>query len=55
MTNYNNGKIYMIEPICEYEVGDIYIGSTTKQYLSQHFTFINTKAIKMMTRRQDNI
>jgi hypothetical protein len=38
-TNYNNGKIYMIEPICEYEVGDIYIGSTTKQYLSQRFTF----------------
>jgi hypothetical protein len=36
--NYNNGKIYKIEPICEYEDGDIYIGSTTKQYLSQRMT-----------------
>ena len=37
-TNYNNGKVYKIEPICEYEEGDIYIGSTTKQYLSQRMT-----------------
>jgi hypothetical protein len=36
--NYNNGKIYKIEPICEYDDGDIYIGSTTKQYLSQRMT-----------------
>jgi hypothetical protein len=36
--NYNNGKIYKIEPICEYDEGEIYIGSTTKQYLSQRFT-----------------
>ena len=35
MTNYNNGKIYKLEPICEYEEGDIYIGSTTKEYLCQ--------------------
>jgi len=35
MVNYNNGKIYKIEPICEHDEGDIYIGSTTKQYLSQ--------------------
>ncbi len=35
MVNYNNGKIYKIEPKCEHEEGDIYIGSTTKQYLSQ--------------------
>ncbi len=32
MVNYGNGKIYKIEPI---QGGDIYIGSTTKQYLSQ--------------------
>ncbi len=32
--NYNNGKIYKIEPL-NGEEGDIYIGSTTKQYLSQ--------------------
>ena len=35
MVNYNNSKIYKIEPICDHDEGDIYIGSTTKQYLSQ--------------------
>ena len=35
MVNYNNGKIYKIEPNCEHEEEEIYIGSTTKQYLSQ--------------------
>ena len=35
MVNYNFGKIYKIEPICDHDEGDIYIGSTTKQYLSQ--------------------
>jgi len=35
MVNYSNGKIYKIEPIWDHEEGDIYIGSTTKQYLSQ--------------------
>ena len=35
MVNYNNGKIYKLEPIVEYDEGDIYIGSTTKYYLSQ--------------------
>ena len=34
MVNYNNGKIYKIEPL-NGEEGDIYIGSTTKEYLSQ--------------------
>ena len=33
MVNYNNGKIYKIEPV-NGEEGDIYIGSTTKEYLS---------------------
>ena len=33
--DYSKGKIYKIEPICEYDEGDIYIGSTTKDYLSQ--------------------
>ncbi len=37
MVNYQNGKIYKIEPICEYLEGEIYIGSTTKEYLSQRF------------------
>ena len=35
MVNYNNGKIYKIEPICDHDEGDIYIGSTTKDYLSK--------------------
>ena len=34
MANYNNGKIYKIESI-NGEDGDIYIGSTTKEFLSQ--------------------
>ena len=34
MVNYSNGKIYKIEPICEHDEGDVYIGSTTKMYLS---------------------
>jgi len=37
MVNYGNSKIYKIEPICEYDEGDIYIGSTTKEYLSKRF------------------
>jgi hypothetical protein len=32
---YNNSKIYKIKPICDYEEGDIYIGSTTKKYLCE--------------------
>ena len=35
MVNYKNGKIYKIEPVIESDDGDIYIGSTTKEYLSQ--------------------
>ena len=39
MVNYSNGKIYKIEPICDHEDGDVYIGSTTKQYLSQRMEY----------------
>jgi hypothetical protein len=35
MTNYNNGKIYKIECLT---TGLIYVGSTTKEYLSQRLT-----------------
>jgi hypothetical protein len=38
MVNYNNGKIYRIIPKEGGEEGDVYIGSTTKQYLSQRMT-----------------
>ena len=34
MVNYANGKIYKIKPV-NGEDGDIYIGSTTKEFLSQ--------------------
>ena len=34
MVNYSYGKVYKIEPINGDE-GDVYFGSTTKQYLSQ--------------------
>lgn len=37
MINYNKGKIYKIESINGAE-GEIYIGSTTKDYLSQRMT-----------------
>jgi len=30
MPNYTKGQIYMLEPKCEYEEGDIYYGSTTQ-------------------------
>ena len=35
MINYNNGKIYKIEPITDHDEGDIYIGSSTKEHLCQ--------------------
>ena len=34
MVNYFNGKVYMIRPIVEHKEGEVYIGSTTKYYLS---------------------
>ena len=37
MVNYNNGKIYKIIPKCEHEPHEIYVGSTTKTYLSQRY------------------
>ena len=36
--DYSKGKIYKIEPIIDHDEGDIYIGSTTKEYLSQRMT-----------------
>ena len=35
LKDYSKGKIYKIEPICDHDDGEIYIGSTTKKYLSQ--------------------
>ncbi len=36
--DYSNGKIYKIEPICEHDESDIYIGSTTQPLLSQRMS-----------------
>lgn len=33
MVNYSKGKIYKVEPVCEHEDGDIYIGSTAQDKL----------------------
>ncbi len=33
--DYSRGKIYKVEPIVDHEKNEIYIGSTTKEYLSQ--------------------
>jgi len=48
--NFKKGKIYMLEPTCEYEEGDIYYGSTTQplnkryhQHKSQYFQGSKTK------------
>ena len=48
--NFKKGKIYMLEPSCEYEEGDIYYGSTTQplnkryhQHKSQYFQGSKTK------------
>ena len=35
MPNYSNGKIYKIEPTCEHEENEVYIGATTRRLLSQ--------------------
>ena len=44
--DYSKGKIYKNEPICEYDEGEIYIGSTTKDYLSQRFVKHRTDYIR---------
>lgn len=36
--DYSKGKIYRIEPICDHDENEIYIGSTTKEYLSQRMS-----------------
>lgn len=57
MVNYGKGKVYKIEPICEHDAGKIYIGSTTKDYLSQRMDthrsnykqFLKGKAKRVMS------
>jgi hypothetical protein len=35
--NYENSSIYMIEPTCVYDEGDIYYGSTIQKYITTRF------------------
>ena len=46
---YNFSKIYKIEPITEHEEHEIYIGSTTKKYLSQRMTQHKSSYKKYLT------
>ncbi len=36
--DYSKGKVYKIEPISDHDEGEIYVGSTAKEYLSQRMT-----------------
>ena len=54
MTNYSNGKIYKIEPI-NGEDGDVYIGSTTKKYLSQRMTAHRTDYKRFLNEKGANV
>ena len=58
--DYKNGKIYMLEPTCEYDEGDVYYGHTTStlvKRLSRHKTSSNTTKSKYLIEKygRDNI
>ena len=58
--DYKNGKIYMIEPTCEYDEGDVYYGSTTStlvKRLSGHKAKSNSTSSKVLIEKygRDNI
>ena len=49
--DYKNGKIYMLEPTCEYDEGDVYYGSTATtlvKRLSQHKAPSNKTKSKLL-------
>ena len=54
MVNYSNGKVYKIEPVCEHQEGEIYIGSTTKKLLCQRMT-AHRKDYKMWKNETNNV
>jgi hypothetical protein len=37
MVNYSNGKVYKVEPKCDHDEGEVYVGSTAEQYISRRF------------------
>ncbi len=58
--DYKNGKIYMLEPTCEYDEGDVYYGHTTStlvKRLSQHKKPSNKLSSKILMEKygRDNI
>lgn len=58
--DYANGKIYMIEPTCEYEEGEVYYGSTTStlvKRMTSHRKKANTCKSKILFEKygKDNI
>lgn len=53
MERYSNAKIYRIEPICEHEEDEVYIGSTCMKYLSQRFS-IHKQAYKEWQKNKKN-
>ena len=58
--DYINGKIYMLEPVCDYEEGEVYYGSTAStlvKRLSQHKKKSNTCKSKILIDKygRDNI
>lgn len=47
MPDYKQSKIYMIEPKCEYEVGDVYYGATTQalaRRMTAHRNYLTCKS-----------
>ena len=46
MPDYNNGKIYIIYPNCEYDEGDVYYGSTTQPLSKRMAVHRNQNLIK---------
>ena len=52
MIKYNKSKIYKIQPKGEFNEGEIYIGSTTKQYLSQRMA-VHRNGYKMYLNKKD--
>lgn len=55
MVNYSNSKIYKIMPIVEHDEGDVYYGSTTKQYLCQRMDTHRTDYVKWKLGKRSNV
>ena len=57
MCDYSKSKIYMIEPTCDYEEGNIYIGSTTRslsERMNEHKKPCNSTNSKILFQKYNN-